>query len=133
MSIVGHGIDLIECERIARVLERHGARFLDRVLTAAEQRRAGEYKDVVPFVAGRFAAKEAILKMLGTGWRGRIAWTDMEVLPDGLGQPMVSLSGETARIAAARGIDRVIISITHTAEYAAASAIGLSGGNSPAS
>lgn len=124
MSIIGHGIDLIECERIARVLEAHGERFLDRVLTPAEQARAKQFKEPVPFIAGRWAAKEAILKMLGTGWRGQIAWTDMEILPDALGRPVVTLSGETARRATELGITRVILSITHTEHTAAASAIG---------
>lgn len=126
MSILGHGIDLVECSRIAKVLENHGRRFLDRVLTPAEQQIASRYRNPVSFIAGRWAAKEAILKMIGTGWRGKIAWTDMEILPDELGQPHVTLSGETAHIAAKRGITRVLLSITHTEHHAAASAIGLS-------
>ncbi len=126
MSIVGHGIDLVECARIARVHAHHGERFLKRVLTAAEQRRSTAYKDPIPFIAGRWAAKEAILKMIGTGWRGKIAWTDMEILPDDLGQPIATLTGETARIATRKGIRRVLISITHTETTAAASAIGVS-------
>lgn len=65
------------------------------------------------------------MKMIGTGWRGGISWTDMEVLSDTLGQPTVALSGETARIAADLGVTRVLLSITHTREYAAASAIGV--------
>ncbi|MBI1827085.1 MAG: holo-ACP synthase [Planctomycetes bacterium] len=125
MQFVSHGIDLIECERIARVLENHGKRFLDRVLTVAEQERAEHFADPIPFIAGRFAAKEAILKMIGTGWRGEIAWTDMEILPNELGQPIVRLCGATARRAEAIGINRVNLSITHTKNYAAASAIGL--------
>ena len=125
MSIVGHGIDLIECDRIAKVMENHGRRFLDRVLTPAEQKRAKAFKDPIPFIAGRWAAKEAVLKMIGTGWRGQIAWTDMEILPDELGQPLVTLTGETARIAAEKGIKRVLLSITHTEHNAAASAIGV--------
>ncbi len=107
------------------ILERHEHRFLDRILTPAEQQRAREYKDPIPFIAGRFAAKEAILKMIGTGWRGQIAWTDMEVLPDAMGQPIVALRGETARRADQLGIRRVVLSITHTAQHAAASAIGV--------
>lgn len=126
MPTLGHGIDLIECDRIASVLREHERRFLDRVLTANEQSRAKQFKDPIPFIAGRWAAKEAILKMIGQGWRGGIAWTDMEILPDALGQPIVALSGETARIATERGITRVLLSITHTDHYAAASAIGLS-------
>ena len=124
MAVLGHGIDLVECARIARLLEEHPERFAERVLTAAERETMGQYKNPVPFVAGRWAAKEAILKMLGTGWRGQIAWTDMEILPDVLGRPMVSLSGETLRIADERGIKRVHLSITHTRDHAAASALG---------
>ena len=125
MSVIGHGIDLVECARIAKVFENHGVRFLDRILTPAEQERAKQYKDPIPFIAGRFAAKEAILKMIGTGWRGGIAWTDMEVLPDSLGRPVVTLTDETARLAAQLGIQRILLSITHTEHQAAASAIGI--------
>ena len=124
MSILGHGIDLVECGRIAEVMQRHPDRFLGRVLTPAEQERMRQFTDHVPFVAGRWAAKEAILKMIGRGWRGQIAWCDMEILPDRLGQPVVTLSGETARIAGEMGITRVLLSITHTEHQAAASAIG---------
>ncbi len=125
MSIVAHGIDLVECERIADMLDKHRDRFLRRVLTPAEIERAEQYKKSVPFVAGRWAAKEAILKMVGTGWRGKIAWSDMEILPNDLGEPIVTLCGETARRAEGRGITRVMLSITHTKQYAAASAIGI--------
>ena len=126
MSIVGHGIDLIECGRIAKVLENHQERFLNRVLTPAEQARAKQFKDPIPYIAGRWAAKEAILKMIGTGWRGQIAWTDMEILPNELGEPIVKLSGETARLSKEKGITRIHLSITHTEHYASASAIGTS-------
>lgn len=124
MSIRGHGIDLVECARISKVWERHGDRFLDRVLTQAERERCAQFKHALQFVAGRWAAKEAILKMIGTGWRGKIAWGDMEILPDKLGKPSVSLRGETKRVADELGITDVLISITHTENYAAASAIG---------
>lgn len=126
MSIVGHGIDLIECGRIAKVLENHQERFLNRVLTPAEQARAKQFKDPIPYIAGRWSAKEAILKMIGTGWRGQIAWTDMEILPNELGEPIVKLSGETARLSKEKGITRIHLSITHTEHYASASAIGTS-------
>lgn len=125
MSILGHGIDLIDCDRIASVFKRHGERFISRILTSAEQERMSQFRDPIPFIAGRWAAKEAILKMIGTGWRGQIAWTDMEILPNKLGQPMVTLREETARRAAEMGIGRVHLSITHTATTAAASAIGV--------
>ena len=125
MSILGHGIDLVECSRIAGILENHRKRFLDRVLTQPEQERAQQFRDSIPFIAGRWAAKEAILKMIGTGWRGRIAWTDMEILPDALGKPSVTLTGETLRIANEKGITRILLSITHTQHQASASAIGV--------
>ncbi len=131
MTILGHGIDLIECSRIAKVLENHSRRFLDRVLTSAERELAQQYKNPIPFIAGRWAAKEAILKMIGTGWRGKIAWTDMQILPDDLGRPVVTLTGETARVAKQRGVGQVLLSITHTEHYAAASAIAVAADDRP--
>ncbi len=125
MPIIGHGIDLVELDRIRHVLERHEERFLERVLTPDERASAARFADPVPFVAGRFAAKEAILKVIGTGWRGEIAWGDMEVLPDAMGKPVVTLRGETARLADKLGIRRVLLSITHTRTQAAASALGV--------
>jgi holo-[acyl-carrier protein] synthase len=126
MSVTSIGIDLIECSRIRDVLERHGDRFLERLLTPAEIEYIRRYdKQIVPRLAGRFAAKEAILKVLGTGWRGQIAWRDMEILNDRSGQPHVTLTGECARVAEKLGITRVLISITHTENYGAANAVGL--------
>ena len=125
MNLVGHGIDLVECGRIASILERHGKRFLARVLTEAEQQNARRFKDPVPHVAGRFAAKEAILKVLGTGWRGQINWTDIAIANDVLGQPQVTLAGHAQQVADSIGIARIVLSITHTRRYAAASAVGL--------
>ncbi len=126
MKIVAQGIDLIECDRIREIWERHGDRFLNRLLTPDEVRHVQRYKNAVPSMAGRFAAKEAILKVLGTGWRGQIAWRDMEILNDPNGQPHATLTGESQRIAAQLGITRILVSITHTQHYAAASAIGVS-------
>ncbi|RIK62684.1 MAG: holo-[acyl-carrier-protein] synthase [Planctomycetota bacterium] len=122
---MAHGIDLIECERIAHILRDHPERFLDRILTPAERAYCQRNKNPVPHIAGRFAAKEAILKVLGTGWRGQISWTDIEILNDEAGQPHATLKGPTADIARQKGFARVIVSITHTENYAAASAIGL--------
>jgi len=121
----GHGIDLVECDRIRLLAERHGDRFLRRVFTDKElayclpRRRKWEH------LAGRFAVKEAILKVLGTGWRDKIAWTDMEILNDPSGQPRLSLTGETLDICRKLGISRIDISISHTERYATASAIGI--------
>jgi holo-[acyl-carrier protein] synthase len=123
--IRGHGIDIVATERIAQMLEEHGQRFLDRCFTAAEQQYcARSTKRYVEHLAGRFAVKEAILKVLGTGWRGGIQWTDMEILPNDLGQPILSLSGEAANIARQRGIARWHLSISHIETHATGSAIG---------
>ncbi len=107
------------------MIERHGEHFLTRILTAAERERLTQFNDPVTFVAGRWAAKEALMKMIGTGWRGQIAWTDMEILPNHLGEPIVALSGEMERLRKELSLSQVTISITHTKQQAAAVAIGL--------
>lgn len=123
--IVGHGIDIVEVARIEKLLEEHGQRFLDRCFTPAEQAYCDKSKKRrSEHLAGRFAAKEAILKVLGTGWRGNIAWTDMEILPDPHGKPILTLTGESGQIAHALKITRWHISISHTDRHATASAIG---------
>ena len=125
MEIVAHGIDLVDCPRIEEMITRHGQRFLDRVFTAAEQAYADANKDRVEKLAGRFAAKEAILKLIGTGWRGKIAWTDIEVINNDVGQPEVTLCGEVKKIGDGLGIKHISVSITHTANFAIASAVAL--------
>ena len=125
MAIVGHGIDLVEVSRIARMHAEHGGHFLDRCFTAAEQEYCLSHKICAraPRPA-RFAAKQSVLKVQGTGWRGEIKWTDMEILNDSAGKPELTLSAETAQIAARLGITRWHLSITHTHDHAMASAIG---------
>ncbi len=125
MEIVAHGIDLVDCPRIAEMAERHGDRFINRIFTEAEQAYAKSTKNEIEKLAGRFAAKEAILKLIGTGWRGKIAWTDIEVINNALGQPEVTLTGEVKNIAEKLGISHVSVSITHTANFAIASAVAL--------
>lgn len=127
MKVIGHGIDIIECERIRQVWDRHGERFLHRVFTPTEIKYCLAKKNPLPHLAGRFAAKEAVLKVLGTGWRGAICWTDVEVTHAASGQPVIVLAGDSARIAHEINIQTVQISISHTQRYAAASAIGLGG------
>jgi len=125
MEIIAHGIDLVDFPRIGEMVERHGDRFVNRVFTPAEQAYARSNRNTVEKYAGRFAAKEAILKLLGTGWRGRIAWTDIEVTNNSAGRPEVTLSGEVKAIADGMGIRHISISITHTANFAIASAVAL--------
>ena len=125
MAIIAHGIDLVDFPRIETMVARHGGRFLDRVFTAKEQADANSVKNTTEKLAGRFAAKEAVLKLLGTGWRGKIAWTDIEVVNNAMGQPIVDISGEVSRIADEQGIEQITLSITHTADFAIASAVAL--------
>ena len=123
MAIVGHGVDVVDIGRIDDMIKRHGEHFLHRCFTAGEADYCREHRDCNIHFAGRFAAKEAIVKALGTGFRGRIAWTDMEILPDSKGKPVLRLSGHTAALSEQAGITTWHISISHTAQIAFASAI----------
>ena len=125
MKIIAHGIDLVDFPRIEAMVARHGHRFMDRVFTAKEQADAEAIKNSAEKLAGRFAAKEAVLKLIGTGWRGKISWRDIEVVNNALGQPIVNLSGEVKRIADEQGIEQLTLSITHTADFAIASVVAL--------
>lgn len=125
MSIAAQGIDLVHCPRIARVWQAHGERFLARVYTRRERAYCLDCKDPVIRLSGRLAAKEAVMKLLGTGWRGGVEWTDIETLADPLGRPLVTLHGKTAELARALGIDHILLSISHSGEYALASALGV--------
>jgi holo-[acyl-carrier protein] synthase len=125
MKILAHGIDLVDCPRIKQMIKRHGKRFLNKVFTAAEQAYAKANRNKVEKLAGRFAAKEAVLKLMGTGWRGKIAWTDIEIINDSTGQPKVTLGGEVKELARKMGIKQISVSITHTANFAIASAVAV--------
>src|SRR4029078_7952623 len=95
MPILGHGIDIVEKARIRKLAAEHGQHFLDPVYTPLEQASCAKNpKRYFEHLAGRFAAKEAVLKVLGTGWRGKIAWTDIEVRPEASGSPKGGVSGE---------------------------------------
>ncbi|MGC8553378.1 MAG: holo-ACP synthase [Phycisphaerae bacterium] len=123
MVIIGHGVDIAEVVRIADMMKRHGEHFLNRCFTPVEQAYCSDHKCPAMHYAARFAAKEAVLKALGTGWRGEIAWTDVEVRRDAAGKPFVELSGEARRLAVGQGIKRWHLSLSHTDTVAIASAI----------
>ncbi|MHC4757038.1 MAG: holo-ACP synthase [Planctomycetota bacterium] len=127
MQIIAHGIDLVDFPRIQKMVESHGDRFLNRIFTTTEQNYADSNKNGIEKLAGRFAAKEAVLKLMGTGWRGKIAWTDIEVTNNPAGQPEVNLTGEVKNIAERLGINHISVSITHTANFAIASAVAVTG------
>jgi holo-[acyl-carrier protein] synthase len=121
--VLAHGIDLVHVPRLVRVWERHGKLFLSRVYTSAEQAHCLDNRHAGERLAGRFAVKEAVFKALGTGWRGGIAWTDVETLADELGKPCVRLAGRAAELAAAARLHVWLVSISHAGEYATASVL----------
>lgn len=125
MNINGIGTDIVECVRIGRMIEQHGEMFLGRVFTALEIRYCQERKRAVEHFAGRWAAKEAILKCLGTGWQKGMCWTDLEIRNNPDGAPLVFLSGAAQERAQILGIGNILITISHCQEYATAVAIAV--------
>ena len=119
-SLQGLGNDIIEIERVRQSIERHGQHFLNRLFTHREQDYCYRFKDPVPHFAGRFAAKEAIAKALGTGFGAELAWHDIEILGDEQGKPVVHLS-ESAQTRFSH--PRILVSISHSTSYATAVAI----------
>ena len=110
------GVDLVEIDRIARVLARHPERFLSRHFTPGERRQCGTH---APSLAIRWAAKEAAAKALGTGI-GPVHWRDLEVVAQASGEPVLRLHGRAAEIAAQRGLTAWSVSLTHTRTFASA-------------
>jgi holo-[acyl-carrier protein] synthase len=121
--IVGMGIDIAEVERVKAAIERHGEAFLRRVYTPRERQYCEKFKNKYERYAGRFAAKEATMKALGTGWSRGVRWVDLEVVRQSGGRPTISLAGEAAKVASALGVERVALSITHTSAQAFAQVI----------
>ena len=124
--IKGIGTDIVEIERIRSMIERHGDHFLQRCYTSVEIEYAMRHRDSAVRFAGRWAAKEAVVKVLGTGWSKGIHWTDLEVINEISGAPKLILSGRAAEIAKERGIREVMLSISHCRSYATALATGVS-------
>jgi holo-[acyl-carrier protein] synthase len=120
MPTAAIGIDIIEIARVGQALSRHGQRFLDRVYTPIE---IAFCRGRVPELAARFAAKEAVMKALGTGVRG-IAWREVEVLPNRRGKPLIYLHGKAADRARAIGLKGIDVSLTHSQEFAIAAVVG---------
>ncbi|MGH9362567.1 MAG: holo-ACP synthase [Thermoanaerobaculia bacterium] len=125
MRILGTGIDIVEIDRIRELHRRYPARFVERVYTPEERGRLQSLADPAPYLAGRWAVKEAVLKVLGTGLSGGITWKDINVLREPSGAPSVRLQGEALRRARALGIGGILVSITHGKELAVAQALGV--------
>ena len=122
-DVIGIGTDITECLRIARIIERHGELFINRVYTSDEIRYCRNRKQTTEHFTGRWAAKEAVLKALGTGWRRGISWRDIEVLNEPGGKPIVNVHGGAKQVVEQLGITRLLITISHCHTHATAFAI----------
>jgi holo-[acyl-carrier protein] synthase len=121
--ILGIGVDLCEVDRIEAAIARHGERFLTRIYTPAERAYCESKTNRTERFAGRFAAKEAAMKALGTGWRRGVAWRDFEVARAASGQPVIVLHGVAREIADKQGVKRALVSITHVKSMAMAQVV----------
>ncbi len=127
MNILGVGMDIVETKRIAESMERFGARFLNRVFCEGEIAYAKSMKAPQLHLAARFAAKEAVSKAFGTGIGHTRGWRDIEIVREPSGKPQVVLHGKAESHAQELGVQAVHISLSHTAEYGAASAVVVAG------
>jgi holo-[acyl-carrier protein] synthase len=124
-ELVGIGTDITECLRIARMIERHGELFIDRVYTPEEIKYCQSRKQATQHFAGRWAAKEAILKALGTGWRRGISWRDVEIRNEPGGKPVVAVRGGVKDVVEKLGIGEIQVSISHCRSHATALAVAI--------
>ena len=118
--ILGTGVDIAETSRMERGLERHGERFTRRIFTPAEIAYCEKFKNRAERYAARFAAKEAVFKALGTGWRKGIRWLDAEVVHHPSGKPELVLAGKAEEVARALRVTRMSVSISHSERYVVA-------------
>ncbi len=121
--IVGLGLDIAEIDRIEAAIKRHGAPFLERLFTPAEVSYCERHKNTFERYAARFAAKEAAMKALGTGWSRGVRWRDIEVAREPSGKPTLRLAGVAREIAASLGVKNISLSITHSGNLALAHVI----------
>jgi holo-[acyl-carrier protein] synthase len=118
--IIGLGVDFTEVDRIEAAIDRHGRAFMQRVFTPPEIAYCEKYRNRAERFAGRFAAKEATMKALGTGWSHGVRWVDIEVLREPSGKPTLSLSGASREIADRIGVKNMALTITHSGNTALA-------------
>ncbi len=121
--IIGLGVDIAEVARVRAAIGRRGERMLKRLFTARERAYCERAKNKFERYAGRFAAKEAAMKALGTGWRRGVRWVDLEVVRAPGGRPTMTLHGEAKKIAERQGVAHIAMSITHTGTQAFAQVI----------
>jgi holo-[acyl-carrier protein] synthase len=121
--IVGLGLDIAEIDRIEAAIARHGAQFLERLYTPREVSYCEKHRNKFERYAGRFAAKEAAMKALGTGWRHGVRWRDIEVVREPSGKPTLLLEGIAREFADRMGVKNISLTITHSGNFALAQVI----------
>ena len=121
--ILGLGADIAEVDRIEAAIARHGRAFLERVFTPQEIAYCERHRARGERYAARFAAKEATMKALGTGWRLGVRWVDIEVTREGSGRPAIELRGAARQHAERMGVSRILVSLTHSGNIAFAEVI----------
>ncbi|MBA2242583.1 MAG: holo-ACP synthase [Chthoniobacterales bacterium] len=123
MSVLGVGVDIVECSRIEHSLQRFGDRFLQRVFTAGEIAYCQSMKYPARHFAARFAAKEAVSKAFGTGIGKAMGWRDIDICRAASGQPFVALEGGAKSLAGERGVTAAWVSLSHTDDHAMATVV----------
>ncbi len=117
---------MVDCKRLGEMIDRYGDKFIKRVFTPVEIEYCQGRKRCIEHLAGRFAAKEAVMKVLGTGLRRGVNWTDIEIVNEPSGRPRVTLTGRCREIAEEKNLSEILISISHIATHAIASAVASS-------
>jgi holo-[acyl-carrier protein] synthase len=125
MSVIGHGVDIVDVSELSRLIDEPGGHFVARCFTAAELTDVGDSVNRNDRLAGRFAAKESVAKALGVGWGNGLAWTDIEIRTADSGAPYVVLYGRAGDVAREKGISSWLVSTSHAGIYAIASSLAL--------
>ncbi len=121
--ILGSGVDIVEVERIRKAIKKYGDDFLRKIFTDNEINYSNKRRFVYQHLAARFATKEAVLKAFGGGWLRNLPWKDVEIINDKNGKPEIRLSGEAKKVFSRKNLKKIVVSISHTKNYAVANAI----------
>jgi len=114
MNVLGIGVDIVDVPRIAKIVDKDGTVFLDKVFLPGEREYCDRMRKSAPYYAARWAAKEAVAKAFGTGFGAQISWRDIEVRRKATGEPFIQLHGQGAELAKRRGVSEILISLSHT-------------------
>ena len=121
--VLGSGVDIIEVDRVKQAIKKWGDSFLKKVFTDKEVAYSKKRRFAYQHLAARFATKEAVLKAFGGGWLRNLPWKDVEIVNDKNGKPGINLYGEAKKVYNKKNIEKIVVSMSHTKEYAVANAI----------